>query len=596
MKKFDIVALILYCSAGVLSASVNVDISGTVTKAGGGALQGVTVSLANIKGLSATTDADGKFTLKDIVNILHINAPRATPLEFAVKGNALAMSPASGKTAGTIDVFSENGRRTARIGFSDPKSGNVTLPELSPGVNFIRLAVGGELYACMMLRLGNELFLKKVIPQMSSTGNFMLVKQAGASIMDTLLARKTGYTDKAIPISSYTAQNIAIAMDSAIGCTVPPMPAFSALTANAKMPDPFKFMNGTRMTKKSEWTCRKAEISALAQQFIYGKKPPKPEKLEATYSGGSLNITCTNGGKSINFSVKISGVPSGDGPFPAFILMGGAATLAVPVGIAKIAYDHNKMASQTGSSRATPSGLFYTLYPDYKATGSLMAWAWGASRIIDALELCPDTKINPKRIATQGCSRDGKGSLVCGLFDDRIALPMSISSGSGGVSCWRVAETQGNVQKAGEIYGENTWMGDNFQPFGNAVNKLPIDQHEVVAIAAPRPVLIEEGTQDSWNCPVCCYHTAKYAQMVYGALGYGDYLGFGQVDHGHCAEGSNATQKQYFQAFCDRFLLDKTSTDTKVFSESFTFDKAKWQDGEIPTLEGELPPATLSKE
>jgi hypothetical protein len=596
MGKFGIIGLVLYCSAGVVSASVNVDISGTVTKAGGGALQGVTVSLAKIKGISATTDADGKFTLKDIVNILDINAPLPAPLHFVLKGNLLAYPSAYGKTPVTIDAFSENGKRTAHIGICDPRSGVVRLPEFGPGLNFIRIAANGETYLCSFVRLGNDVLLKKVTAEASASENFIVEKRTAAAIMDTLIARKTGYTEKAIPISSYTAQNIAIALDSATDCTVPPMPAFSALATNAKMPDPFKFMNGTRMTKKSEWTCRKAEISALAQQFIYGKKPPKPEKVEATYSSGALNITCTNGGKSINFSVKISGVPSGDGPFPAFILMGGAATLAVPSGIASIAYDHNKMAAQAGSSRATPSGLFYTLYPDYKATGSLMAWAWGASRIIDALELCPETKINPKRIATQGCSRDGKGSLVCGLFDDRIALPMSISSGSGGVSCWRVAETQGNVQKAGEIYGENTWMGDNFQPFGTAVNKLPIDQHEVVAIAAPRPVLIEEGTQDSWNCPVCCYHTAKYAQMVFQALGYGDYLGFGHVNHGHCAEGSNATQKQYFQTFCDRFLLDKTSTDTKVFSETFTFDKAKWQDGEIPVLEGELPPATLSKE
>jgi hypothetical protein len=105
-----------------------------------------------------------------------------------------------------------------------------------------------------------------------------------------------------------------------------------------------------------------------------------------------------------------------------------------------------------------------------------------------------------------------------------------------------------------------------------------------------------EGTGDSWNCPTCVYHCVKYAQMVYEALGIPDYIGFSHPDHGHCAATTNATSKDYFKAFCERFLLGKSTSTTGLFKDSFTFDKAKWQDGEVPTLEGTLPPATYDKE
>jgi hypothetical protein len=128
-------------------------------------------------------------------------------------------------------------------------------------------------------------------------------------------------------------------------------------------------------------------------------------------------------------------------------------------------------------------------------------------------------------------------------------------------------------------------MGEDFGQFGKAVDKLPIDQHEVLALAWPRPILIREGTGDSWNCPSCVYTTVKYMQLIYEALGNKDPVGFVNYDGGHCQSGGAAwTNAQ--NAFLKRYILpaDGTTSTANMFDDKATFDKAKWQDGELTPI------------
>ena len=171
------------------------------------------------------------------------------------------------------------------------------------------------------------------------------------------------------------------------GTECPPfaIPSAAELVANPKLPDPFTFMDGSKVETKADWVCRRQEISQLAQAFIYGRKPPDPESVEATYSGGTLDITVTDGGKSLEFSVEITGAGSGEGS-PAVMDFGGGLAVSGAKTIAFGSVSMELAASSFSQGRDAPSGKFYELYPDYQDTGSLMAWAWGASRIIDALE------------------------------------------------------------------------------------------------------------------------------------------------------------------------------------------------------------------
>lgn len=361
------------------------------------------------------------------------------------------------------------------------------------------------------------------------------------------------------------------------------VPAFSELKTNAKMPDPFTFLDGTKVQSKDDWVCRQKEISQLAQAFIYGPKPGKPEKLTASFSGGNLTVDMESGGRTWSFSVAIK-TPTGDGPFPALFDVDAGA----PSGIASIGTGLNWLTSNVaaaGSGRGA-RGKFYDFHPNSTDTGSLMAWAWVASRIIDGLEITEGHKIDTKKLYGLGCSRNGKTSATMALFDQRMAMVAMLSPGSGSTSGWRPAEAAtGSVQRAGQIFGETTWMGEPFGQFGDNVDKLPIDQHAVLALAWPRPLLVREGTDDSWNCPACVYTTVKYTQLVYEALGNKDAVGFTHYNGGHCASGGTEWTTTY-DAFIKKYLQGDSATSTAgMFTESrFTFDKAKWQDGELMAI------------
>ena len=104
------------------------------------------------------------------------------------------------------------------------------------------------------------------------------------------------------------------------GCNMPPIPSFASLPTNSFLPDPFTFMNGSRVTTRAEWTCRRAEIAALAQEFEYGYKPNTPySATTGSRSGNTLTVTVTDNGRTISFNASITYPSSGSGPFPAMI-------------------------------------------------------------------------------------------------------------------------------------------------------------------------------------------------------------------------------------------------------------------------------------
>jgi mono/diheme cytochrome c family protein len=217
MRKAVNALIVLLCSACfILAVTVDVNISGTVTKNGGGPLQGATVTLTKIKSLSTTTDAEGKFNLRGSVGVLlQMNSPQVAPLEF--KGNILAVSPVSGKLSGSIDVYSGNGRRTASINLTNLQPGrqSVTLPAFNAGLNVVRVALGNEIYTCRLVCLGKNMYIKNENYGAHAERNFSLAKQA-AGLKDTLIVTKSGFGSKKTPIDSYTIPSVAVTVDSLI--------------------------------------------------------------------------------------------------------------------------------------------------------------------------------------------------------------------------------------------------------------------------------------------------------------------------------------------------------------------------------------------
>ncbi|KAF2672305.1 hypothetical protein BT63DRAFT_370104 [Microthyrium microscopicum] len=354
---------------------------------------------------------------------------------------------------------------------------------------------------------------------------------------------------------------------------------------NAKLPNPFKFNNGKAVATKEDWACRREEMRTMLQQFELGTKPPKPEKVTGTFSGNSLSITSSVGGKTMTFSVSIKLPSGGAGPYPVIIGNGGSSLPSFP-GVATMMFNNNDIAANmAGSDRG--KGKFYSLYPGSDA-GALTAWAWAVSRIIDVLEETPAAKIDPKRVAITGCSRNGKGALTIGALDDRIALVIPEESGSGGTACWRLCDAEGKsakVQTASQIVTENVWFSKKFDQYSKAVNTLPYDHHFLLGLVAPRGMITIDNAEPKWLGPMASWGCSNAARTIYDALGAQD--NFGETlasSHPHCS--FPAVQKPEVEAFVNKFLLGQSSVATKVF-KAYTaqpFEKSQWIDWTTPKL------------
>ncbi|KAF2796291.1 carbohydrate esterase family 15 protein [Melanomma pulvis-pyrius CBS 109.77] len=361
-------------------------------------------------------------------------------------------------------------------------------------------------------------------------------------------------------------------------CTVP---TSFPNTANAKLPDPFTFFSGKKVATKADWECRQKEISAALQAQELGTLPPKPSTVTATFSGSSLSITASEGGKSVSFSVSIK-KPSGTGPFPAIIAYGGAS-IPIPANVATITFDNGAVGQQTDRS-SRGKGKFFDLYGSGHSAGALTAWAWGVDRIVDALELV-DTGINPKKLGVTGCSRNGKGALAAAALVPRIALGLPQEGGSGGAACWRISDSEKaagkNIQTASQIITENVWLGPAFNTFAANAKTLATDHHELAGLVSPRGLLVIENEID-WLGPVSTTACMKAARMIYKSAGVPDNMGFtGSGNHAHCSFPSN--QQADLTAFINRFLLDGTAS-TAGIEKGPTADVSKYIDWTAPTL------------
>ena len=379
---------------------------------------------------------------------------------------------------------------------------------------------------------------------------------------------------------AYTTEN------TGANCPKPTIPSFAALTAVANLPDPFLMTTGTRIAARTDWRCRRAEIAAQIQAFGTGTKPDPPANETATYSGGMLSVTVTQGGKSITLTTTIT-LPSGNGPFPAVIGMDTGGTGALPSSI----FTGRNIATMTfTSSQLTPQmpargqGPIFALYPDQTA-GSMILWAWGVSRIIDGLEMtASQNHIDLSHLAVTGCSYAGKMALYAGAFDERIALTIPEESGGGGEAAWRVSATMTGTEDLEHAQG-TAWYSSNLAQFKNAdAPKLPYDQHELAAMVAPRALLTIGNPDIAYLATESGYVSMKAATEVYKALGVPDRIGFSDVGgHSHCAFPTSQTAD--VQAFVDKFLVGNTSANTSIAKSSYTTDLTKWITWSTPQLQ-----------
>jgi endo-1,4-beta-xylanase len=336
------------------------------------------------------------------------------------------------------------------------------------------------------------------------------------------------------------------------------------LPSRSTLPDPFRFFDGKRVRAREDWEGRRAEIKDLAQYYEFGRMPRAPQKVTAVSTSGeagalrynNLEVTVEDAGKTVTFKPILYLPADAKPPYPVIVeedfaaspkfappnpayLRGGYAVLSIPT-TENAAFKLSGIASDDGNH----TGAFFALYPyrldaEGDDRGVLLAWAWGASRGVDALEYLVSHDpayadlLDVKKLVVTGFSRWGKAALLAGMMDERFLVTAPGGSGSGGAAPYRYdsfgnrpfrSAPFGNVYPWGRSPGAES-MADHVRHQTHNSNemlrrflndttpaavvprmyltttwgygdRLPFDHHEEIAAIAPRAVMIENTNDD----------------------------------------------------------------------------------------------------
>jgi (4-O-methyl)-D-glucuronate---lignin esterase len=347
-------------------------------------------------------------------------------------------------------------------------------------------------------------------------------------------------------------------------------------TMAAELPDPFLFNDGARRVKTpQDWDARRAELLELFAANEYGHLPPPPAKmtflpLQAhTYKPlaaphRQFKVICDpgEGGEKISLVVDLILPPKGNGPFPVIVrgdwcwgkLSDDITRKILDRGYALVDFNRCELAPDLGVKQGDQTVALYASYPggDF---GSIAAWAWGFHRCVDLLVTLP--QIDKEKIAITGHSRGGKAALLAGASDSRIALTAPNNSGCGGAGCFRFVGPDG--ERIENITGTfPQWFTPRFRDYIGKDDQLPIDQHELKALVAPRALLTTEALGDLHANPSGTLITHRAAREVYAFLGHPERIGIHFRPGGH---EHNADDFVVLLDFADEVFFHKGSHD-----------------------------------
>src|SRR5215207_4176990 len=323
------------------------------------------------------------------------------------------------------------------------------------------------------------------------------------------------------------------------GMKRPFLSAFAALLALAvgtiaaddlKLPDPLLTKSGAKVDSADAWfKTRRPEVLELFRETIYGRAPVgRPADLAFQVFDSAADAM---DGKATRKQVKISyRGPGGEGAIKLVLFIPNDAPKPAPC----LLLICNRPITNIDPTRATKSpfwpaeamvargyaaAAFFNgdIVPDkhdgFKsgvfaifdkaprppdAWGAIAAWAWGASRVLDYLET--DPAIDAKRVAVVGHSRGGKTALWAGAEDERFAMVVSNCSGCTGASLARRRQPKAETIKVINKSFPH-WFCANYKQYDDREDELPVDQHMLLALIAPRLLCIGSASEDLWADP-----------------------------------------------------------------------------------------------
>ena len=328
------------------------------------------------------------------------------------------------------------------------------------------------------------------------------------------------------------------------------------LTQTGDLPELLVAADGEAITTVAQWEKRRAELERLLRENVYGDAPPAPEigwhaEVEAPVLDGKASRTEVE----IRFPHLPPNAPKihlllyvpadADGPVPVFLALnkGGNQTVAADP---DVRVSESWVGAKTETTRGSQADFWcveqilgrgygfatfhqsdvdpdrddftdgiHPFYPELRRPngwGTIAAWAWGLQRAADYLTRNPDVG----RLAVIGHSRRGKTALLAGATDERFALVVPHQSGTGGMALSR-GNDQETVRRINASFPH--WFSDSFVDFGGREEDLPIDQHMLAALVAPRLLLDTEGARDAWANPDAALRTLRAAAPAWELSG-----------------------------------------------------------------------------
>jgi hypothetical protein len=289
-----------------------------------------------------------------------------------------------------------------------------------------------------------------------------------------------------------------------------------------KLPDALVFRDGRRVTTIEAWRERRQELLELFAANVYGRSPPSPDAVDVEPLADRLRVTCRRGSRSSTFDVHRY-APRADRRSPCFLFLNNREPQKsefCPVD-AVLARGYAMAVVQTSElapdDPATHRDGVLSLFPEHAgpdACKMIGAWAWGASRALDAL--AHDALVDASRVAVIGHSRGGKTALWAAAQDERFALAISNESGNTGAAIARrpIGES---IERINARFPH--WFCDRYRAFDDREDTLPVDQHELIALLAPRAVAVGSAADNEWADPEGEFLGLAHASSVYALYG-----------------------------------------------------------------------------
>lgn len=383
-------------------------------------------------------------------------------------------------------------------------------------------------------------------------------------------------------------------------------PEVSELEYNADYPDPFVFLDGSEMSDASDWESRRKEISDMYQYYMYGVwRDGTDEIVTYDYDNGTLTVyieRISTGAKTqftatVMMPDKSIEMPSENG-YPVVVGMhaGISEATANANGFATITLDW--FAYGIASDDTKHTGAFYDLYPYGDSwqdqTGVLLAWSWGCSKILDALEagLGEELGIDPTASIVTGVSRWGKAAAVCGAYESRFTMAAPSCSGAGGLALFRYtsegktydfsskgessAYKYGTNEPLGSLQasGEAGWFNSNFKKL-KSVEYMPFDQYMLASLVANENrylFIIGSCVWEDWVNAPAMWYTYLAAREIYTTLGLEDHIKINIHTSGHAViEEDMQYMTEYFKQMV--YGIEPTSDLGVLDSSVFALDE-----------------------